>query len=71
MCAAEQLAFILQTMNTKTIIKIDLDFEEFVEALKTTPIESRVSLTSYSKNVRLLYNFLPCETNLIFRGKKY
>ena len=42
-CAAEQLAYILQNINTKIIIKIDLDFEEFVEALRTTPINSRVS----------------------------
>jgi len=42
-CAAEQLAYVLQSMNSKTIISIDLDRDEFVDALRMTPINSRVS----------------------------
>jgi hypothetical protein len=47
--AVEQVANELQNLNDKIVIKIDLDFEEVLQALKETVLKERVnSFFSYS-----------------------
>jgi len=42
--AVEQLAFILERLHVKIVIKIDLNYDEVVEALKKSSIGPRVSV---------------------------
>ncbi len=47
--AVEQVANELQNLDVKIVIKIDLDFEEVLQALKETVLKERVnSFFSYS-----------------------
>ena len=41
--AVEQLSNILEKLNSKTIIKIELNEEDIIEALKSTSLNERVS----------------------------
>ena len=41
-CAVEQLSFILERLHVRTIIKIELDYEDVFEALKATALAERV-----------------------------
>ncbi len=41
-CAVEQLSFILKRLRVRTIIKIELDYDEVVDALKATALAERV-----------------------------
>ena len=40
--AVEQVAFILESLNVKIAIKIDLDYDDVIRVLNQTAIKSRV-----------------------------
>jgi hypothetical protein len=42
--AVEQLSDILQKLNSKTIIKLELNEQDIIEALKSTSLKERVSV---------------------------